>query len=187
MRNKILLGITALLTLVIWTGCNDKKSYAELLQDENKSVNRFLADQRVGGDFDKDNYEVGEDAPYYRMDEDGNIFMQIIKVGADEMAEDNQLVYFRYIRYNLSYYWPGAQMPSEGNADNIEMANTSFRYKNTTLTSSSQWGAGIQVPLEFLPLGSEVKLVIKSQFGWTNEIAYVNPYLYHIRYYRSQI
>ena len=33
----------------------------------------------------------------------------------------------------------------------------------------------------------EVNLIVKSQFGWTSEISYVQPFLYHIRYFHSQI
>ena len=69
----------------------------------------------------------------------------------------------------------------------MSQAATSFRYQNYTLPSSSQWGSGIQLPLEFLPLGCEVNLVIKSQYGWTSEISNVQPFLYHIRYYKSMI
>lgn len=186
---KKILYVLATLIIVILavSACSDRKSYAELLNDENKAVNRFLADQKVEGYFDEKNYTVGEDAPYYKLDEDGNLFMKIIKVGTDTMAEDNQLVYFRFMRYNLSYYSTGQEMIGEGNSESIEMGNTSFRYGNYTLSSSSQWGEGIQVPLKYLPLGSEVMIVIKSQYGWTSEIASVNPYLYHIRYYRPQI
>lgn len=184
---EIRIGFAIIAFLGIFSSCSGNKSYAELLEDENKSVNRFLVDQRVVGYFPEDNYEVGENAPYYQMDDDGNIFMQIIKVGNDGMVVDDQLVYFRFMRYNLSYYSTGVEMVGEGNSENIEYGNTSFRYGNFSLTSSSQWGEGIQLPLKYLPLGSEVKIVVKSQFGWTSEIAYVQPFLYHIRYYRSQI
>ncbi|MCH5319168.1 MAG: DUF4827 family protein [Paramuribaculum sp.] len=183
------LAILSLISLIVilTTGCNDTKSYAELLEDENKSVNRFLADQKVVGSFDEKNFEIGENAPYYQMDEDGNVYMQVLKLGTDTMAVDNQLIYFRFTRYNLSYYNTGTELLGEGNSESLESANTSFRYNNFSLNSSSQWGEGIQLPLKYLPIGSEIMLVLKSQLGWTSEIAYVNPYLYHIRYYKPQI
>ena len=47
------------------------------------------------------------------------------------------------------------------------------------------WGSGIQTPLAFLNLGCEVNLLLKSQYGWNTELSYVQPYLYHVRYFPS--
>ena len=153
------------------SGCDDDKSYAELLEEENKAVNLFLSDQIILTELPADNkFITGNDAPYYRLDEDGNVF-----------------IYFRFMRYNLSYYDGINDIPGEGNSDYVEGGNMSFRYKNYTLESSSSWGLAIQMPLQYLPLNSEVKLVVKSQYGWSSEISSVQPYLYHFRYYKSQI
>lgn len=170
------------------SGCDDDKSYAELLEEENKAVNLFLSDQIILTELPADNkFITGNDAPYYRLDEDGNVFMQVVKVGDGEMAQDDQLIYFRFMRYNLSYYDGINDIPGEGNSDYVEGGNMSFRYKNYTLESSSSWGLAIQMPLQYLPVNSEVKLVVKSQYGWSSEISSVQPYLYHFRYYKSQI
>ena len=39
----------------------------------------------------------------------------------------------------------------------------------------------------YLGIDSEVNLVIKSQYGYTEEISNVTPYLYNVRYFRSKI
>ena len=39
----------------------------------------------------------------------------------------------------------------------------------------------------YLGVECEVNLIIKSQFGFTNEISYVLPFFYHVRYFHSQI
>ena len=179
----------AFMALGATQACSDKKSYAELLEDENKAVNRFLADQVVIGSKPADNdFETGPDAPFYQIDEDGNLYMRVISKGTGKMVEDNQLVYFRFSRYNLSKYVDAdTKMEEEGNSNNLEFGDTSFRYGNTTLESSTAWGTGIQVPLSMLPLGSEIELVVKSQLGFYSEISYVQPFLYHLRYYPSKI
>lgn len=180
--------IFAAVATMLISGCDDNKSYAELLAEENASVNRFLADQRVITELPTDNkFITGNDAPYYPLDSEGNLYMQVISVGDGEMVENNQLVYFRFTRYPLSSYVSGEEMSGEGNSDTPEYGNLSFRYGNVNLSSSTQWGAGIQEPLKYLPIGSEIKLIVKSQWGWTSEISNVQPYLYHIRYYSSQI
>ena len=186
--SNIIIGALAICTATVSLSCSDNKSYAELLEVENKAVNRFLADQRViGYQEDFTDFEVGADAPFYQIDKEGNLYMQVIKLGEYEKPEDNQLVYFRFTRYNLSYYTTGGEMEGEGNSESIEYGDQSFRMNNTTLESTTQRGSGIQHPLTLIPLGSEIKLVVKSQYGWTAEIAYVQPFLYHLRYYPGKI
>lgn len=179
----------AMIMAVLSQSCEKGRSYAELLNDENRDVNRFLADQWVKTDIPADTvFLTGPDAPYYQLDGDGNIYMQVLKLGDGAMVEDDQMVYFRFERYNLAYYKGNLdECPSEGNQNDLSQSPTSFRYQNYTIPSSSQWGSGIQLPLEFIPLDSEINLVIKSQFGWTSEVSYVVPYLYNIRYFKSQI
>ncbi|MDE6460848.1 MAG: DUF4827 domain-containing protein [Paramuribaculum sp.] len=183
-----LMAIAAIVACVSIQSCSDKKSYAELLEDENKAVNVFLSDHRVIAEIPADGkFETGENAPYYRLDNEGNLYMQVINVGNGEMATDNQVVYFRCRRASLAYYGNGGAMEWEGNSDNIESGDQSFRFNNTSLESSYQWGTGIQKPLEYLPLNSQVRLVVKSQLGLTSEIAYVVPFLYEIRYFPAKI
>ena len=181
--------IAAALTLAAgFSACDDNKSYAELLTEENQAVNRYLADQRVIASLPADNrFETGPEAPYYRIDEDGELYMRVIRLGDQPMAVDNQLIYFRFTRYALKSYVTGEEMTGEGNSNQLETGNMSFRFGNYTLQSSSQWGEGLQEPLKLVPVGSEVELVVKSQRGWTSEIGNVQPYLYHIRYYNSKI
>lgn len=189
-NTKILSYILIAIVALGIVSCSDNKSYAELLTDETKNVNAFLANQKVINEIPEDSiFEAGEDAPYYRIDETGNIYMQVVKYGTQEKAEDDQQVYFRYTRYNLSQYnaATGELPEGMGNSEDLEYEPTWFRFKNFTLTSSSQYGAGIQMPLYFLPLGSEANVVIKSQYGMTSEISYVTPFLYNIRYYKGKI
>lgn len=187
--SKIAFFAIAAIAVVSMQSCEKTRSYSELLNDENMAVNRFLADQWVIATIPADSvFEVGPEAPYYQLDADGNIYMQVLDAGSGEKVEEEDQVYFRFTRYNLSNYKGDLNaLYKEGNQEDLTQSPTSFRYGNYTLPSSSQWGSGIQLPLAFLPLNSHVNLVIKSQFGWTKEVSYVIPYLYNIRYYPSQI
>ena len=81
---SILLYVIAIVGMAMVTySCNDSKSYAERLTDENKNVNAFLANHRVINSIPDDSiFETGENAPYYRMDSEGNVYMQVIDAGA---------------------------------------------------------------------------------------------------------
>lgn len=177
-----MLGVTAM-------SCDDGKSYAELLTDETHAVNAFLSNHRVQlGIPEYDEIETGADAPFYRLDEEGNVYMQVLSKGnKDMMIKDDDLVYFRFTRNSLFLYDVATgEFPEEGwgNSEDLTVGSASFRYNNYTLTSSSQWGSGLQLPLSVLGLGCRVNLVIKSQYGLSNEISQVVPfYYYDVRYF----
>lgn len=187
MAAAALVGLMA----VTVAGCKDSKSYAELLTNETHFVNNFLADQRVTNTIPTDTsfvFETGENAPYYRMDEDGNVYMQVLNAGTPEggYAVDDEVIYFRFTRYNLQYYADKKLPSGNGNETDMGFGSSWFRYNNFTLQSSYQWGSGIQLPLGYLPIDCEVNLVIKSQYGLYSETSYVVPYLYRVRYYKPQ-
>lgn len=183
----VALAAFAAFAALLVSSCSDSKSYAELLTEENHTVNNFLADQRVDNTIPTDTnfvFETGVNAPYYRLDEDGNIYMQVINPGTPgNYAKDDQIIYFRYTRYALADYDRGVLPPGYGNETDMDYSNTWFRMNNYTLKSSYQWGSGIQMPLKLLPIDCEVNIVIKSQYGFYDEMAYVVPFLYKIRYF----
>lgn len=184
---KIFLPLIAAAMMLGASACKDSKSYAEMLNEETKSVNAFLADQVVILDIPEDSvFLYGPDAPYYRLDEDGNVFMQVIDPGSDKKVPNDAQVFFRFTRYNLHEYAATGVLPSGfGNSEDMLQGNASFRYGNYTLSSSSQWGSGIQLPLNFLGYECEVNLIVKSQLGISSEISQVNPFLYNIRYFEA--
>lgn len=177
------------LAAIFGTSCSDKKSYADLLNDEDHAVNYFLAQHRVVNEIPEDTvFECGTDAPFYRIDEDGNVYMQVLNPGTkSDKAEDDELIYFRYTRYNLKAYMSDNKWIGEGNSVDITSSPTSFRFNNFTLSSSSAYGAGVQLPLHYLGVDCEVNVVIKSQYGLSAEIASVVPFMYNLRYFRSPL
>ena len=182
-RKILTLAIGAAFILA-FSSCKDSKSYAELLNEETKSINVFLSDQNVILDIPADSvFKYGPDAPFYRIDPDGNVFMQVIEPGDEAKVKNDAMVFFRFTRYNLNEYAATGSLGSGyGNSEDVGMGSASFRFNNYTLTTSSQWGSGIQMPLNFLGFNSHVRIVVKSQFGLTSEISQVIPFLYDIRY-----
>ncbi len=183
---SVLLGSVVLLSLI---SCDDDKSYADLLRDERKATNAFLSNYRVVNEIPVDTiFEVGEDAPFYRIDPDGNVYMQVLEIDNVKIKpEPDQPVYFRFMRLDLnSLYTDGVEYWT-GNAENMVADPTFFLYENYTLNSSAQYGYGLQLPMKFVGLNSKLNLVVKSQYGFTDEISYVVPFLYTITYYPSMI
>lgn len=173
------------------SSCNDDQSYADLLRDEDQSVNRYLVNQRVVDAVPADSlFEVGPNAPFYQMDEDGTVFMQVIDLGSGEKPEKGDRVYFRFTRFNLNYYQEGETMVGSGNADDVNpdaVGPTFFVFDDYTNANSYQWGTGIQQPMRYLGYEAKVNIIIKSRSGMTQEQTAVVPYLYSVTYYKPLI
>ena len=185
--NNVIAALAAGIFALTALSCSDDKSYADLLKAENRAVNAYLADQRVVNEVPADTvFEYGENAPYYRLDEDGMLYMQVIDPGTPgNRVKYNEQIYFRFTRYNLNYYEDGVLKVYEGN-DDVLNGNLSFRYQNYQISSSYNFGAGIQAPLEYLPVDCVVNIIVKSQYGMPSEMSYVTPHLYNIRYFRPK-
>lgn len=196
---KLLKSITAAAAVAVAalgsTACNDTTSYADLLNDEARMINNYLANHVVVNEIPADTVfktvaELGKDAPFYKLDEDGNIYMQVINAGTkDNRAKYDEVFYFRFTRYDLSYYVASTDTftTSWGNETDMGLVNPSFRYQNFTNPDSYKWGIGIQYPLTLLPVDAEVNIIVKSALGLPSEEAKVIPYVYHLRYYRPKI
>ncbi len=171
------------------TSCNDKESFADLLRDENRSVNWFLARQRVIADIPADSiFEVGPEAPFYRMDDDGYLYMQVINTGSKERAAKGAKVYFLYSRQNIETMEQIGSMdvPKDGNGTNLSVGSKSFVYGNVMLPSSAAYGSGIQVPLNYFGYDCEVNLVVRSYVGFREDQTLCVPYLMNVRYFKAE-
>lgn len=212
--NKAILLITSIALLAAIPSCKDKESYADLLRDENHAVNAYLVNYPLITSIPSDHHFLSTEdikkmpefiaefghldddkqteqaiklTPFYRMDDEGYVYMQVINPGSGDMAQTDQQIFFRFTRYNLAFEYKYGNAEASGNESDIASTPTSFRYGNTTLTSTTQWGTGIQVPLQYLPLSCRVNLIVKSYLGPVEEVSSVYPYLYNIRYYPSKI
>lgn len=181
---KIFYLALAITAATLTCACSDDESYAHLLQMQNQYVNNFLADHRVELSIPADTiFETGENAPYYRLNEDGDMYMQVIDAGTKgNMVKDNEQIYFRYTRWGLSSYSNG-ELPS-GSGNNLSLTACWFRFDNYSIQGSYQWGEGIQTPLKYLPIDCKVNIIIKSTVGIVDEETNVLPYLYSITYQR---
>lgn len=176
------------------TSCEKGESYADLLRDEEKAVNWYLAQHRVETEAPTkaEDFEEGANAPFYRMNSDGTVYMQVINRGnLNDRPKLNDKVYFRFERTNIKNLWQGSTSVPEGNMDNLAIVATSLFYGNTTYPNSTQYGTGIQVPLDYLGYFSEVNLVIKSYSGFTgnnfsSEQTACIPFVYNIKYYKPE-
>ncbi len=178
------------LTPVAITDCKDHELYPDLLKEEEKAANAYLADQRVVMSVPKDSvFITGKDAPYYRMDDDGYLYMQVVNAGdMNDRPKTNDQVYFRFTRWNLKNWYSAGVWSSESNANNLNngLGATSFVFGNTSLSNSALYGSGIQTPLYYLGYNSEVNLVLRSYYGFSTDASACIPYLINLRYFKAE-
>lgn len=196
--NKGILSIIAATITFISAGCSKSQSYSELLRDEEHAVNWYLANYNVALDLPENPKDLlttqtivegklmGEDAPFYKLDADGYVYMQIVRADFDYPVAEGDLVYFRFERSSILDMFNGIESGSAGNSDYLPNGSASFIYKNTYLTSTTSWGTGIQMPLQYLGYNSEVNIVLKSYYGFTEDQSYCVPYIMNIRYFRPE-
>ena len=192
---KLITAASALVLLALATGCEKTKSYSELLKDEEQACNWYLAQHEVEVKIPEDSvFKVGKDAPYYKMDGSGDVYMRVIKDGdRSKKPKNGDRVYFSFMRQNLLDLKNG-RIPEDywvGNAEDMSSGSTSFILGETFLTSSTQYGNGIQLPVTYLGYYSEVEIVVKSLEGFEDE-QYVHtksdciPFVYKVRYFPAQ-
>lgn len=170
-------------------GCEKGESYADLLKKEEKAVNWYLSGESVETEIPSDSIFIeGEDAPFYKMNEEGTIYMQVINSGdMDNRPVKGDRVYFRYSRMNLRNFYEADIEQWVGNSSDIgpNIPSTSFILGNYNLMSSYQYGTGIQLPLSYLGYNSRVRLVLKAETGFYVEQSQCLPYVYDIRYFKG--
>lgn len=171
------------------TSCEKGESFADLLKKEEKAVNWYLSGQSVELKIPADSiFITGEDAPFYKMDESGNVYMQVLDSGdMNDRPSKGDRVYFRYSRMNLRNFYEADFEQWIGNSNDIgpNSASTSFIMGNYNLSSSYQYGTGIQMPLEYLGYNSRVRLVLKASAGFLSEQSQCLPFVVDVRYFKG--
>ena len=187
-------GLSALAAGAL-ASCDDTESYSDLLRDEEKAVNWYLAQQTVETSVPADSvFITGADAPFYRMDEDGTVYMQVINPGdPDNRPKEGDKVLFRFERQNIKAMYNGIDPGSYGNMDNLDssVGSTYLFYGNKVYPTTTQFGTGMQIPLDYLGYYSEVNLVLKSYSGFTgttfqSEQSSCIPFLVNVKYYKPE-
>lgn len=190
LKSCLAISLLAIMGITL-ASCDEGESYSDLLKEEQKVSNWFLAQHRVCNEIPADSvFEVGPDAPYYRLDDDGYVYMQVLNVGDGEIPAAGDQVYFTFTRYNIEtmYEDKTLDIAGEGNQDDFlaSVGNTYFIYQNYSVTSSAQFGSGIQMPVSYLGYNSEVNILLKSYYGFSNENTTCIPFLVNTRYFKAE-
>lgn len=189
-RNSILLVCIALISITA-PSCSNSVSYSDLLKDEQRASNWFLAQHRVCNEIPADSvFETGPDAPFYRLDPDGYIYMQVLDPGQGKIPAVGDQVYFTFTRWSVMSMYEQNTLDVDGQGNQNDFLNsvgqTYFIYGNMNVSSSSTYGSGIQKPVSYLGYNSEVNILLKSYYGFAAESTTCIPFLVNTRYFKAE-
>lgn len=156
----------------------------DLKKTERRAMNKYLSKFDVVEALPSiPEIQVGSVAPFYKLDSDGSVYMQVVRMGTEPAASRGEKIFFRYLRYDLLYYLDnGVLPPGQGNANSMT-DNPAFFEMGSDDPATTRWGTALQLPMQLgLPVGSEVNLVVAAEAGPESEINNVIPFLYNIRY-----
>lgn len=185
---KFIYCLLAIASAFGWAGCSKTESYSSLLKKEEHAANWYLSNKKVCTELPPDSVFVyGEDAPFYKLDEDGYVYMQVVNPGSEtDRPETGDLVYVRYNRTNLKSLYETGTLSSNGNNSNMEMATVQIVFNDFSVVNSQKYGRGIQDALSYLGYNSEVNLVLRSYYGFTSDMGQCIPYIINLKYFKAE-
>lgn len=197
---KLTFFFLALMALCIgFQACDDTKTYAEMLEDEDNAIEAFIRDSNI---------TVITQSQFYAQDSTtdpaknefvqlaSGVYMQILDKGVEDKSDtvkNNDIILVRFSEYDVLNKYT-----SYSNLDIVYMVDE-FRYVVTSTsiagiftggnymysTSSSvntAVPAGWLVPLEYVRNKAHVKLIVPSKMGGNVGMQNVIPYYYDIKY-----
>ncbi len=178
--------------------CDDTKTYAEMLEDEEDGIKNFISQNGI---------KVISQSQFYAQDSTTNVdenefvqlasgvYMQIVDKGSDNPADtvkNNDEVLVRFMEYSI--------LDEDTTISNLDVPGVvdSFRYTVSSSSiagiflqgymlsyySSSTVPAGWLVPLVYVRDRAHVRLIVPSDMGHSTAMSYVYPYYYDIQKYQ---
>ena len=107
--NRVIILLISLITISL-TACDKTVTYADLLDQERKSISKFL---KYGGIYTEElpsdtslirvsgtRNAISTKVPFYELEND--VYMQVIDKGNGRIIKEGERVYFRFLRVNLN-------------------------------------------------------------------------------------
>lgn len=199
MKKLTFFFLTLMALCIGFQACDDTKTYAEMLEDEDNAIEAFIRDSNI---------TVISQSQFYAQDSTtdpaknefvqlaSGVYMQILDKGVEDKSDtvkNNDIILVRFSEYDVLNKYT-----SYSNLDIVYMVDE-FRY---VVTSSSIAGiftggnymystsssvntavpAGWLVPLEYVRNKAHVKLIVPSKMGGNVGMQNVIPYYYDIKY-----
>lgn len=194
MKKLLLLFFILLAVGFSFQACDDTKTYAEMLEEEDDAIADFINKEGIKvisqtEFFDNDSVTDVEKNEFVQLS--SGVYMQIVDKGSDNPADtvkNNDLVLVRFMEYSL--------LDKDTTLSNLTLPYLVDEFKYTASSSSiagifiqglmyMAYGytavpAGWLVPLPYVRDKAHVRLIVPSKMGHQSAMQYVYPYYYDI-------
>lgn len=197
MKKLVLLFLSLLAFNFAFQACDDSKTYAEMLEEEDDAIAAFIRDNDIQvisqtEFFNNDSTTDVSKNEYVQLS--SGVYMQIVDKGSDNLADtvkNNNEILVRFMEYSI--------LDKDTSLSNLNAVETVDAFKYTITSSSiaaiftqgymySVYGpsvpAGWLVPLPYVRDMAHVKLIVPSKMGHSTAMQYVYPYFYDIKKYQ---
>lgn len=178
--------------------CDDTKTYAEMLEEEDDAIADFINKQGIKvisqtEFFDNDSVTNVEENEYVQLA--SGVYMQIVDKGSDNPADtvrNNEVILVRFVEYSL--------LDQDTTLSNLSLPYITDEFKYTATSSSiagiftqglmySWYGytavpAGWLVPMPYIRDRAHVRLIVPSKMGHQAAMQNVYPFYYDIKKYQ---
>lgn len=181
MNKTIFIFFTLLGMLLITPSCNDRKTYADYLYDEEKAIDLFIAQKELSILEEYPTSGNFAENEFYKDPVTG-VYYNVISYGdTTTNLAINQIVYIRFrdLHYFMSEdttYYSNMVYPLEIKYMGPVNSTTQSYYSNP----------GWMVPLEHVGHNGEVKMIIPFTMGSSNDRSQYQPSYYDLVQYRFQ-
>lgn len=195
---KLTLFFLALLACgLAFQACDNTKTYAEMLEDEEDAIKGFLRDSSIvvisQSEFYRNDSTTDNDRNEFVQLASG-VYMQIVDKGSTNRADTvkpNDQVLVRFFEYDI--------MEKAVTLSNLDLPQVvdEFNYRVTSTSIAGQFTQGVMlaygstsvpagwlVPLAYVRSGAHVRLIVPSKMGHNSAMQTVKPYYYDIRKYQ---
>ena len=196
MKKLLLLFFILLAVGFSFQACDDTKTYAEMLEEEDDAIADFINKEGIKvisqtEFFDNDSVTDVEKNEFVQLS--SGVYMQIVDKGSDNPADTvKNLVLVRFMEYSL--------LDKDTTLSNLTLPYLVDEFKYTASSSSiagifiqglmyMAYGytavpAGWLVPLPYVRDKAHVRLIVPSKMGHQSAMQYVYPYYYDITKYQ---
>ena len=200
MKKLVICFAGLILACIAFNACSNSVTYAELLDDEKKSISNFIKDHDIKVITQKEFQDAGcvtDVSKNEYVQTTSGVYMQIIDKGSENMGDtirNNDMVLVRYAEYRLEKDSTEERfVMSNLNVAQISLVDV-FRYQKSGTSVSGLFSSGMMyqvyqsqtvpqgwlIPFNYVRDGARVKLIVPSKMGHETAMSNVKAYFYDI-------
>ncbi|MDR3119168.1 MAG: DUF4827 domain-containing protein [Mediterranea sp.] len=204
MRKIISLLLLSLTCGLAFQACSDSKTYAEMLEEEKRAINKFIKDNNIkvitASEFGENGNKTNVDKNEYVQLSNG-VYMQIVDYGKPDAdsIRSRDIITVRFMEYDIlegdttaasNYYIADYLDVFDYTASkNVEPYGQFRTTENgveilsrlVAVYGTTQVPQGWLAPLPFVKTYAHVKLIVPSKTGHSTAMQYVYPFYYDLR------